>query len=72
MPIAGYHIYYLKQGRPIMGYDGSITEIPLTLESAVVPVELEESAKVMIEQNGNTVLREEVIAEWFELNGLQL
>ena len=62
--IAGYRIFYLKRGEPIMGDDDSITEIPLTLKSVLVPVDLEESAKKLISDNGNTVLTEEVITKW--------
>jgi len=69
--IAGYHIYYLKSGKPIMGYDDSILEIPLVLKSILIPPELIDSAKELIAKNGNTVLSEDVITKWCAEVGLE-
>ena len=55
-----------------MGDDNSITEIPLTLKSVIIPVELEESARRLISDNGNTVLTEEVISEWCVEVGIEI
>ena len=70
--IEGYRVFYLKRGEPIMGEDDSITEIPLTLKSVLIPVELEESAKQLIKDNGNTVLTEEVITKWCTEVGIEV
>ena len=72
MPIAGYHMYYLKRGEPIMDENDDLKSIPVTLKSILVPVGLEDSAKELIKENGNTVLNEDVIRCWCDENGLVL
>ena len=80
--ISGYRMFYLKRGEPILtkdkdeglfgsGIEGQ-TEVPLTLKSVLVPVNLEESAKQLIADNGNTVLTEEVTTKWCNEIGIEI
>lgn len=69
MSIEGYRIYYLKKGDPIEK-NGVDTELPMTLESIIVPAELKTSAEDLIRKNKDNVVSEEVISEWCKRNGI--